>query len=99
MTPLADLAESLSTALPFGLDLLLRATIILAIVQLLLVALKRRSAATRHVVVTLGLAAVIALPLLMEYRCFPDPTALGLNAFDVNLAINTSTRPSFFVCG
>ena len=60
MTPLFNLVETLPTTLPFGIDLLLRATIILGIAHLMSRALKRRSAATRHFVVTLGLAAVIA---------------------------------------
>ena len=37
----------------------------------------------------------IALPLLMEYRCYPDSGALGLNALDVNFAINSSAQPNF----
>ena len=37
----------------------------------------------------------IGLPLLMEFRCFPDSGALGLNALDINLATNTSSRPNF----
>ena len=37
----------------------------------------------------------IGLPLLMEFRCFPDDSASGLNSFDVNLASNSSSRPFF----
>ncbi len=37
----------------------------------------------------------IGLPLLMEFRTFPSNTAIGLNRFDVSLAINTSARPNF----
>jgi hypothetical protein len=37
----------------------------------------------------------IGLPLLMEFRCYPDSGALGLNTFKVNLAINSSARPAF----
>jgi hypothetical protein len=37
----------------------------------------------------------IGLPLLMEYRCYPTDSALGLNAFDVSLAVNSSARPNF----
>ena len=40
-------------------------------------------------------APSIALPLLMEFRCFPDSAALGLNKLDVNLALNSSARPNF----
>lgn len=39
----------------------------------------------------------IGLPLLMEFRCFPSDTALGLNALDVSLAINSSALPAFRV--
>ncbi len=37
----------------------------------------------------------IGLPLLMEFRCFPDSGALGLNSLDINVATNTSSRPNF----
>lgn len=37
----------------------------------------------------------LGLPLLMEYRCYPSGSALGLNAFDVSLALNSSARPNF----
>ncbi len=37
----------------------------------------------------------IGLPILMEFRCFPDSGALGLNALDINLAVNSSSRPNF----
>jgi len=37
----------------------------------------------------------IGLPLLMEFRCFPADTAIGLNALGVQLAINSSARPNF----
>ncbi len=39
--------------------------------------------------------ATIGLPLLMEFRCYPDDGASGQNALDVNLAVNTSSRPYF----
>lgn len=42
-----------------------------------------------------GQVPTIGLPLLMEFKCFPDATALGLNSLDVNVAINSSTRPNF----
>jgi hypothetical protein len=35
------------------------------------------------------------LPLLIEYRCYPSDTGLGLNALDISLAINSSAIPSF----
>ena len=37
----------------------------------------------------------LGLPLLMEFRCWPDPSALGLNFFDVSLAASSSSRPYF----
>ncbi len=37
----------------------------------------------------------IGLPLLMEFKAFPDPGALGLNALSVSLGINSSARPNF----
>jgi hypothetical protein len=37
----------------------------------------------------------IGLPLLMEYRCYPTDAAIGLNALDVNLAVNSSALPAF----
>jgi hypothetical protein len=42
-----------------------------------------------------GQVPSIGLPLLMEFDCFPDAGALGLNAFDVSLAINSSPSPNF----
>lgn len=44
-----------------------------------------------------GFVPTIGLPLLMEHRCFPDDSALGLNALDISLAINSSARPNFRV--
>ena len=35
------------------------------------------------------------LPILMEYRCYPSDSGIGLNAFDISLAINSSARPNF----
>lgn len=37
----------------------------------------------------------IGLPLLVEFRCYPDQNALGLNAMDISLAANSSARPNF----
>ncbi len=36
----------------------------------------------------------VALPLLMEFRCYPSE-AISLNAFDASLALTTSARPYF----
>ncbi len=37
----------------------------------------------------------IGLPLLMEVRCYPSDEGVGLNGFDVSLAINSSAEPNF----
>jgi hypothetical protein len=37
----------------------------------------------------------VGLPLLMEFRCYPDDGAFGLNGFKVNIALNSSARPAF----
>jgi hypothetical protein len=42
-----------------------------------------------------GLIPTIGLPLLMEFRCFPDNEATGLNSFDVSIATNSSPQPNF----
>lgn len=42
-----------------------------------------------------GQVPTIGLPLLMEFRCYPDNSAFGLNGFQIALAINTSGRPDF----
>ena len=42
-----------------------------------------------------GAVPSIGLPLLMEFRCFPSDVSLGLNAQDINLALNSSSMPAF----
>lgn len=37
----------------------------------------------------------VGLPLLLEFRCYPDDGALGLNPFDVSVATASSSRPNF----
>jgi hypothetical protein len=37
----------------------------------------------------------VGLPLLMEFRCYPDDKAQGMNIFDVAMAVTVSTRPAF----
>jgi hypothetical protein len=37
----------------------------------------------------------IGLPLLMEFRCYPDDSAFGFNGFKINIAVNSSARPAF----
>ncbi|MEZ6020626.1 MAG: hypothetical protein R3F17_11135 [Planctomycetota bacterium] len=31
---------------------------------------------------------------MVEFRCYPDDAATGLNGFDINLAANSSSRPT-----
>ncbi len=42
-----------------------------------------------------GQVPTAGLPVLMEFRCYPDDGGLGLNAFDISLASNSSARPNF----
>ncbi|MCP3916943.1 MAG: Ig-like domain-containing protein [bacterium] len=44
---------------------------------------------------TAGQIQTIGLPLLMEFRCYPDDGSQGVNAFDISLAVNSSARPYF----
>ncbi len=37
----------------------------------------------------------IGLALLMEFRCFPDQGAAGVNGLDISLAANSSAKPYF----
>ena len=51
----------------FALDVVLKATFLLSITSVVLLLMRRRSAAGRHLVCTLGLAGVLALPLLVLF--------------------------------
>ncbi|MBJ01456.1 MAG: hypothetical protein CMK00_01150 [Planctomycetes bacterium] len=42
-----------------------------------------------------GQVPTIGLPLLMEYNCYPDDLAVGMNSFDISLAVNSSMKPNF----
>lgn len=42
-----------------------------------------------------GQVQTVGLPLLMEFRTYPDPEAIGLNAWVLALAVNSSSRPYF----
>lgn len=42
-----------------------------------------------------GEAQTIGLPLLMEFRTYPDPGAIGQNGWDLRLASNSSSQPFF----
>ena len=44
-----------------------------------------------------GQVPTIGLPLLMEFRCYPAESGVGLNAFDISLALNQSRLPAFRV--
>ncbi|MCY2960318.1 MAG: hypothetical protein NTY35_09150 [Planctomycetota bacterium] len=37
----------------------------------------------------------IGLPLLMEFRCYPNNAITGANSFDVSIAVANSSRPNF----
>ena len=37
----------------------------------------------------------VGLPLLLEVRCYPSDSGVGLNSFDISLAVNSSARPNF----
>lgn len=66
MEPIIDLAARLQSWGAIGAFLLffIKATLILLVVRLLLAALPRASAATRHLGVTLALVGVLAIPLI-----------------------------------
>ncbi|HEY4230089.1 MAG TPA: M56 family metallopeptidase, partial [Thermoanaerobaculia bacterium] len=72
---------TLATALHFATDLALRATVLFTATGLLLLLLRRRSAATRHFVGTVGLTAALLLPVLaffpvhVEIPLLPRATA------------------------
>ena len=42
-----------------------------------------------------GQVQTVGLPLLMEFRTYPDPNSIGLNAWSLALAVNSSSRPYF----
>ncbi len=44
-----------------------------------------------------GQVRSLGLPLLMEFKCFPDQGALGLNALDTSFAMATEPLPMFRV--
>ncbi|MCK6449011.1 MAG: Ig-like domain-containing protein [Planctomycetes bacterium] len=37
----------------------------------------------------------VGLPLLMEFRCYPNAASAGLNGFKISLAVNSSAAPFF----
>ena len=57
------MVENVAAAARFALDVALKATVLLSITALALVALRRASAAARQLVATLGLAGTLALPV------------------------------------
>src|SRR5262249_23118452 len=64
----------LAALLPFAEGALVRATLVLLATAVALLALRRASAATRHRVAIVGLAAAVALPALapvLPKRCVP----------------------------
>ena len=42
-----------------------------------------------------GSVPTVGLPLLMEFRCYPSETGIGLNPLAINLASNASAAPNF----
>ena len=42
-----------------------------------------------------GNVRTIGLPMLVEFRCYPDGGAVGQNSFDISLASNSSSMPYF----
>lgn len=42
-----------------------------------------------------GHVPTVGLPLLMEFRCYPSSTALGINPLAIQLASNVSAAPNF----
>jgi hypothetical protein len=42
-----------------------------------------------------GSVPTAGLPLLMEFRCFPSDSGIGLNPLAINLATNASAAPNF----
>lgn len=42
-----------------------------------------------------GQVPTIGLPMLMEFRCYPNEAITGANAFDISLALANSSRPNF----
>jgi hypothetical protein len=42
-----------------------------------------------------GQVPTFGLPLLLEYRCFPSDSAVGLNSLDISIAVNSSAQPNF----
>jgi len=65
MNAIQNIVDIVPGAIPFALDVVLRATLLLLIVKLALVAMPRASAASRHFVLSIGMVALVALPLLM----------------------------------
>ncbi len=49
----------------------------------------------RGAVAPSGQVPSFGLPLLMEYRCYPSDSGVGLNSLDVSLAVNSSAQPNF----
>lgn len=41
-----------------------------------------------------GSVPTVGLPLLMEFRCYPDAATMGLNRFDISIAAVSSARPN-----
>lgn len=85
---------------PFAMDALLKATVLLAIIFAGTVLLRRRSAAVRHLLWTLGIAGLVILPALtilvpFQLRVLPGPRPLPATRAGSILADrnNTTRKP------
>ena len=78
--------HTIVSAIRFALDIGLKATVLLALALALLAALRRYSAAGRHMLAMLALAGALALPLIalwspaphVSVPVFPEPVAVKL---------------------
>src|SRR5687767_7655571 len=56
--------------LPFATDTLIKATVLLVVVTIAAHLMRRRSAAARHLLWTLGIAGLVAIPVLTAFVPF-----------------------------
>src|SRR6185312_14761699 len=85
----------MQTAIPISaiiLDTLLKATVLLALAAGATLALKKRSAATRHMVRAFALAALLLLPF--SVMVLPELPVKGLPGFAASKILHTRTVSS-----
>lgn len=96
---------TLAQAVSFALDVAVKSTLVFAAAAALLFALRRASAATRHLVGTFGLAAALLVPFLtlalpqVRVRLLPDPrpavrTAAPLSRIAERTALPAVAEPA-----